>query len=147
MKHLTMFREPSQGGVTLSKLYLGLEFICDVLEDEVREMPGVPVADWKIHGVTAIPHGTYEIEACYSQRFGPQTLTLLNVPGYQYIRIHGGNTSADTEGCLLPGVRLNATTVTQSRANLQKLKDLVLPWLSEGERVQIEIIPATGVQA
>lgn len=91
MIHFTMLREPSQGGATLSKLFLGLDFLCDVLEDEVREIPGKPVSEWKIKGHTAIPAGTYEIEARQSGHFGPDTLTLLDVPGFQYIRIHAGN--------------------------------------------------------
>jgi hypothetical protein len=137
--HFTMFREPSVNGTTLSKLFLGLDFVCDILEDEVREIKGTPVAEWKLHGATAIPEGTYEVDVSYSQRFGPQTLTLMNVPGFLYIRIHGGNTNADTEGCLLPGVRLGEDKVTQSRVTLQKLKDLILPVIGRGEKVTIEI--------
>ena len=142
--HFTMFREPSVGGATLSKLYKGLDFVCDIVEDEVRELPGVPVADWKIHGVTAIPSGGYKVVFENSARFGPNTLTLLDVPGYKYIRIHGGNTSKDTEGCLLPGTRNSSATVKASRIALQKLKALCI---SGGAPITIEIIPAKGVQA
>lgn len=145
--YLTMFREPSVGGATLSKLYHGGEFLCDVLEDEVRELPGVPVADWKIHGVTAIPSGVYTIVAEHSQRFGPNTLTLKDVPGYQYIRVHGGNRAHDTEGCLLPGLRNSSATVGKSQNTLAFLKEYVLKALNAKKLVQIEIIPATGVQA
>lgn len=144
--HLTAFREPSYGGATLSKLFNGFDFICDVLEDEVREIPGRPVAEWKIPGKTAIPAGTYEIDICYSQRFGPQTLTLLNVPGFSAIRIHAGNTDKDTEGCLLVGVRLGKDAITMSRATLLKIKDLILPAIGRGEKVTIEIINA-GAEA
>jgi hypothetical protein len=121
--------------------------LCDIVEDEVRELPGVPVHEWKIKGVTAIPAGVYEITAEHSQRFGPGTLTLHDVPGYEYIRIHGGNTMADTDGCLLPGTRNTECTVANSRAALSYLKNYVTAALDKGERVQIEIIPATGVQA
>lgn len=147
MIHFTMFRETSQGGATMSRLFLGLDYICDVLEDEVREIPGVPVSEWKIKGATAIPAGTYEIILRQSGRFGPDTMTLMNVPGYEYIRIHGGNSSADTEGCLLPGVRNSLVTVDHSRVNLAKLKAIVLPAIKAGQMVELEIIPATGVQA
>ena len=145
--HFTMFREPSRGGATLSKLFLGLDFVCDVLEDEVREVPGAPVSDWKIKGHTAIPAGTYQVVAHQSARFGPDTLTLLDVPGYKYIRIHGGNTIGDTEGCLLPGVRNTPVTVAQSKVSLARIKAVALPALRAGRKVQIEIIPAQGVQA
>lgn len=113
----------------------------------MREVPGVPVSEWKIKGATAIPAGTYEIELRQSARFGPDTMTLLDVPGYQYIRIHAGNTSADTEGCLLPGIRNSLVTVGHSRNNLAKLKAIVVPAIRTGQKVTIEIIPATGVQA
>jgi hypothetical protein len=140
--YLTMFREKSKGNATLSKLFNGLDFICDVLEDEVREIEGVPVAEWKIHGVTAIPHGTYDIVFQDSQRFGPDTITLLNVPGYQYIRGHAGNRSADTEGCLLFGIRNSENTISDSRISLGKVKELLRPYLEAGRTVQIEIIKA-----
>ena len=145
--HLTMFREPSQGGATLSKLFNGLEFVCDVLEDEVRELPGVPVSDWKIHGVTAIPAGIYKISLEMSNRFGPATITLHDVPGYKYIRGHAGNTSADTEGCLLFGERNSTCTVKNSRMALAVVRSLISAALRRGEPVDIEIIPAEGVQA
>ena len=145
--HLTMFREPSVGGATLSKLFHGLEFVCDILEDEVRELPGVPVSEWKIHGVTAIPHSTYKIILERSQRFGADTITLLDVPGYKDIRGHAGNTSADSEGCLLFGTRNSACTVAHSRDALAYVKHMVQAALQRGEHVDIEIIPAQGVQA
>ena len=131
----------------MSRLFLGLDFLCDVLEDEVREIPGVPVSEWKIKEHTAIPSGTYEIALRQSGRFGPDTMTLLDVPGFQYIRIHGGNTIGDTEGCLLPGMRNSLVTVGQSRVNLERLKAVVVPAIRAGQKVTIEIIPASGEQA
>lgn len=140
--HITQFRERSKGGATLSKAFCGEAFICDILEDEVREQLGVPVADWKIHGVTAIPSGTYEVTTQQSMRFGPATLTLLDVEGFEYIRIHGGNTVANTEGCLLPGIRNSETTVRASQFALAALRALILPALQHGETVTWEILPA-----
>lgn len=137
--HFTMFREPSKGGATLSKLFLGLTEICDVLEDEMREVPGMDVSLWKQHGKTAIPAGLYKIVLENSSRFGPETLTVKDVPGFQYIRIHGGNTQFDTEGCLLPGTRNTETTVAGSQVALKALRALILPALKAGEEVLIEI--------
>jgi len=134
-----MQRGQSKHGVTLSRVMLDGTFVCDVLEDEVREVPGQPVESWKVHGKTAIPAGTYEIAAEDSPRFGPDTLTLRNVPGFKYIRIHAGNAAEDTEGCLLPGLRMNETRVASSRAALARLRELVLPALQKGEHVSIEI--------
>ena len=137
--HLTMFREPSVGGATLSKLFLGLIEICDVLEDEMREVPGMDVSLWKQHGKTAIPAGLYKITLENSSRFGPDTLTVKDVPGFQYIRIHGGNTQFDTEGCLLPGTRNSEKTVAGSQVALKALRAIVIPALQAGVDVLIEI--------
>lgn len=141
---LTLIREMPRYGATLSRLFNGSDFICDVLEDEVRELPGVPVAKWKIPGKTAIPAGAYKVEARHSPRFGPQTLTLLDVPGYEFIRIHAGNTDEDTEGCLLVGVRAGKNTITLSRATLLRVKDLILPALRAGRTVILEILNPEG---
>lgn len=90
---------------TSGQLYIDGVYFCFTLEDRVREETGVPVAKWKVFGTTAIPTGKYDVTFENSKRFGPQTLTINKVPGFDSIRIHGGNTAADTEGCLIVGYR------------------------------------------
>lgn len=68
--------------------------VCYTLEDVVRSGPKVP-------GETAIPAGTYPLLITYSNRFKRLLPLVDNVPGFAGIRMHGGNTSANTEGCLL----------------------------------------------
>jgi hypothetical protein len=136
---LLLQREPSINEATLGKLYIDGTFLCDVLEDEIREIHGVAVAEWKVHSKTAIPAGTYQIIAENSPRFGTNTLTLIGVAGYQYIRIHAGNTVDHTEGCLLPGTRNSNCTVSNSRMMLAALRAKVLPVLNAGEVVTIQI--------
>jgi hypothetical protein len=63
-----------------------------VLEDEVRVGP-------KVDGQTAIPPGRYRVVLTFSGRFQKKMPELLNVPGFTSIRLHGGNTAADTLGC------------------------------------------------
>jgi hypothetical protein len=82
-------------------------FFCFTLEDKVREIDGVPVEKWKIKGETAIPKGVYELVLEDSPKFGPETPTLKNVPGFTGVRIHSGNTAADTAGCIIVGFRLD----------------------------------------
>lgn len=89
---------------TIGDLLIGGAHICWVCEDRVREVEGVPVEQWKVKGQTAIPMGTYQIKRTWSNRFNATMPQLMDVPGFEGIRIHPGNTAADTEGCLLPGL-------------------------------------------
>jgi len=139
MPRLLLQREPSTSEATLGKLYDRNKFICDVVEDVVREKAGIPVSEWKVHGKTAIPSGTYEVILQDSPRFGPECLTLRGVDGYKYIRIHAGNTAADTEGCLITGERDSASTVKNSRISLAALRTRIVPDIRAGEVVLIEI--------
>lgn len=78
---------------TAGQLSINNQFFCWTLEDLER--------DKKIPGETAIPKGRYEIVLNMSNRFKTYMPLLLNVPGFEGIRIHTGNTKADTEGCIL----------------------------------------------
>ena len=144
---LTLQRKPSQGGATLGLLYIDGVFACHTCEDEVREVEGEPVATWKIKGQTAIPAGTYRVTLEPSARFGPDTLTIHNVPGFEYIRMHAGNTAADTEGCPLLGNAITATGIVggTSRPAVEFVKGMVRHSLAHGNEVTIDISNARAV--
>lgn len=89
---------------TAGRLYADGNFICHTLEDEVREIDGRPVSEWKVQGRTAIPRGRYRVILTRSPRFKRILPELLNVPGYTGIRVHRGNTADHTEGCILVGM-------------------------------------------
>jgi uncharacterized protein DUF5675 len=99
---------------TIGQLMIGARFQCYTLEDAVREGPKIP-------GQTAIPFGRYQIVLTPSQRFGRVLPLLLDVPHFTGIRIHAGNTAADTEGCILVGAERTADTVLNSRVALEDL--------------------------
>lgn len=88
---------------TISNVYVDNIFECFFCEDKVREVEGVPVSEWKIPKETAIPRGTYNVVITYSNRFKRMLPELQNVEGFTGVRIHSGNTEADTEGCFLTG--------------------------------------------
>ncbi len=116
--------------------------LCYVLEDAVREIDRRPVAEWKIHGKTAIPAGDYQITLENSPRFGPDTLTVNGVPGFVGVRMHAGNTEADTEGCPLLGMEVTPTGIMggTSRPAVSLVKVLVQQAIREGETVWMRVV-------
>lgn len=126
--------------VTIGQLVVDGAFECWVLEDPVREVPGQPVASWKVPGQTAIPYGAYQIDITPSTRFKVDLPLLLNVPGYSGVRIHPGNTTANTEGCLLPGVVRMAKSVGKSRLAHDALFAKIRQAKRRGEPISIEIV-------
>jgi hypothetical protein len=95
--NLTLIRKIFTNTSTIGELYIDSVFECFTLEDVVRPH-GI-----KIPGATAIPYGSYEVIIDYSKRFARNMPHLLDVPMFEGIRIHSGNTSSDTEGCILLG--------------------------------------------
>lgn len=127
---LRLIREPTDQGTTLGSLYLDNRWVCWTLEDALREVSGQPVSAWKVPGETAIPAGTYPVRVTHSQRFQRRLPAVLNVPGFTGIRIHAGNTIADTSGCILVGFRrAQAAAIEQSRVALTYLcEQLDMGW-------------------
>lgn len=93
---------------TIGRLYLNGEYFCDTLEDTLRA-PGV-----KIPGQTAIPAGTYSVVLNCSPKFNRLLPRLLDVPGFDGILMHRGNTHRDTAGCILVGKNTAVGMVTDS---------------------------------
>lgn len=118
---------------TIGKLSIDGKYECDTLEDKVRE-DGV-----KIFGETAIPSGKYEIVITYSQRFKIDLPLLLNVPNFEGIRIHPGNTDADTHGCILVGKNKIKGKVVESQVTFKALFAKIRKALDNGDKVFITI--------
>lgn len=119
--------------------------LCYTLEDEVREQAGQPVAAWKIKGATAIPQGRYRVSLEHSPRFGPDTLTVHGVPGFVGVRMHAGNTEADTEGCPLLGMEVDPHGIVggTSRPAVALIKHLVATAYRGGDTVYLDVVNAT----
>lgn len=138
---LTLKRIALRPTYTIGKLYIDDAYFCDTLEDAVRDTNKSGKFDngeQKIKGKTAIPYGTYEIKWTYSPRFKKYTPQLMNVPSFEGIRIHSGNSSDHTEGCLLLGENKQVGKVLNSRATINKFYPIIKEACSNG-KVTIEI--------
>lgn len=138
---LTLKRIALRQTYTIGKLYIDDVYFCDTIEDTVRDLNKNGKFDnveKKVHSKTAIPYGIYEIKWTYSPRFKKYTPQLMNVPSFEGIRIHAGNTSADTEGCLILGENKQVGKVLNSRATINKFYPIIKKACSKG-KVTIEI--------
>lgn len=138
---LTLKRIALRPTYTIGKLYIDDVYFCDTIEDTVRDLNKNGKFDngeKKVHSKTAIPYGTYEIKWTYSPRFKKYTPQLMNVPSFEGIRIHAGNTSADTEGCLILGKNKQVEKVLNSRDTINKFYPIIKEACSNG-KVTIEI--------
>ena len=129
-------REIYTGKSTVGRLFLNGEFECFTLEDCQRPQGG------KVAGATCIPAGSYSLVINRSLRFRRLLPQLLEVPGFEGIRIHPGNTDADTEGCILVGQTRSEDFVGSSRAAFQKLFRKLQAARAAGAEVRVTVIDA-----
>ena len=132
--------------LTLNRIFLGTVatigelwgndlHLCDTLEDRVR-----PEGE-KVYGKTAIPEGTYEVKLTYSPRFKKILPEILNVPNFSGIRIHKGNQSSKTEGCVLVGTwdGKKEDWISDSKIAFNKLMSLLQEATDKKEPITITI--------
>ena len=140
---ITLDRAWKRKGYTISRLYINGELFCNALEDEDRglrqDMTINEIKKRKVYGATAIPSGSYECVNTYSNRFQKNLPLLKDVPGFDGIRIHSGNTANDTEGCILPGRNTQKGMVTESRVWTEKLIKLMKAAWDRKETVTVMI--------
>lgn len=146
---LTLFRNSLTNESALGTLSIKEgneeEFLCYTLEDRVREVPHESVKNWKVPGQTAIPRGRYRVLKTMSHRFKRYTLHIMDVPGFAGIRIHAGNTAADTEGCVLVGMGMadrssnGSQAITRSRDAVAMLEARLFPLLDDHQPVIIVV--------
>ena len=114
---------------TIGKLYIDNVYFCDTIEDKDRglnqNMPINDIKKKKVYGETAIPTGTYSLIIDYSNRFKRRMAHILNVPGYEGIRIHTGNTAKDSLGCIIVGKNKVVGKVVESKITYDKLFPLL----------------------
>lgn len=113
---------------TIGELYINGVFQCYTLEDKEREV--------KIKNETAIPKGTYKVIINRSNRFKIDLPLLLNVPNFEGVRIHTGNSNHDTEGCILVGQTRSTDFIGNSRKAFKNLFDK----MKLATNIEIEIL-------
>jgi hypothetical protein len=132
--NLKLVRKTFTEESTIGELSVNGKFECFTLEDKVRAV--------KIHGKTAIPAGIYEVVITFSDRFRKPLPLFLNVPNFAGIRIHSGNTAADTEGCILVGTSKGKNFVGGSRVAFNALFPKLQKALTR-EKIFIEVVGGT----
>jgi hypothetical protein len=131
---------------TISKLYIDGKYYCDTIEDTVRDLPlECPYTsrgqscrcNEKVYSETAIPAGTYKVIVTMSNKFGRELPLLVDVPHFLGIRIHRGNTSKDSSGCIIVGEnKVKGTVINSTKYEIditKKIKEAI----ANGENVEI----------
>jgi hypothetical protein len=125
-------------------LYIDGQLICFTLEDEKRVV--------KVKSETRIPAGIYEITLRtvgglhnkYANNFASHKgmLWLRNVPGFEFIYIHIGNTDDDTAGCILVGLSLSIgnNMISSSRPAYHLVYKAIIQAIEKNERVFIQVV-------
>lgn len=129
---------------TIGSIDINGAYFCDTLEDKNRDLnydgdlndPG----EDKIFSETAIPFGVYVIELRMSPRFKRELPRLLNVPGFDGVLIHRGNTANDTSGCILVGEnKVKGKVINSSKYEIELVKQ-IKEAIKNNEEVKIEIV-------
>lgn len=140
---LKVVREIFSKTATTGKFYVDGKFECFTLEDKERglkqSMSLEEIKAIKVYGKTAIPVGRYQVTTSESGLFKRVMPLLLKVPGYEYIRIHPGNSDKDTLGCILLGEARSVDWVSNSRVAFNKFYPKLEAALKRGEKVFITI--------
>ena len=152
-KNLEVLRYSSGADSTLGLLFLndtsGREFLAYTLEDEFREN--------KVSAETRIPEGTYNVTfravggfhnrylAKFGADFHKEMLHVQDVPGFEYILIHTGNTDDHTMGCLLVAdtSQQNITKdgfIGASVSAYKRIYPSLAQWLADGNKLTITYI-------
>lgn len=124
---------------TIGKLYIDGKYFSDTLEDTDRNLTNTMSKDEivkvKVYGKTAIPTGTYVVDMnTVSPKFGKRSWAqpyegkvprLQDVPGYEGVLIHPGNTADDTSGCILVGRNKVKGQVVESQDTFHSLMNIL----------------------
>lgn len=140
---IKLIRKYYQAKYTIGRLYVNNRFFSDCLEPpslhltERSALGTILIAKYK--GYRAIPTGRYRILITRSRRFGRWLPLLMNVKGFEGIRIHPGNKPEDTRGCILLGFNRRKGYVLDSTRCVLTLVKMMTEAIAKGEKVFVTI--------
>ena len=135
--NLRLEREYYNENFTLGRLYVDDVYECDTLEPRWRDYAG---GDKKVKGESAIPEGRYKMFMRSNGRHHFTVPQLMDVPMFNAIQIHPGNTFKDTQGCILVGINHKNLRVCDSVATFSKLFYKLEKAVKLGKQMWIEIV-------
>lgn len=138
---------------TIGRLLIDGEYFCDTVEDRDRglnaSLPLERLKEMKVYGQTAIPTGVYKVDMdtvsakfrsrSWAKPFDGKLPRLLNVPAYDGVLIHVGNTAEDSLGCILVGRNKEVGKVLQSTDTFKSLMSVLLKAHADGESIYIQV--------
>lgn len=150
---LNLNRISKKSTYTVGKLSINGTYFCDTMEDADRGLnqftPISIIQKTKVQSQTAIPTGLYQITLDQvSPRLSKKEMyksisgklpRLLNVPGFDGILIHVGNTDKDSSGCILVGFNKVKGQVINSKDTFFKLYTKLKEASDKGEQITIKI--------
>ena len=154
---LTLKRIALRSEYTIGKLYVDGEYVCDAIEDTVRDLDKdgkFANGEVKIPGKTAIPYGRYEVtmkvrspkysnftKYSWAKKYDGYLPRLLNVPHFEGVLIHVGNSALDSEACVLVGENKVVGKVINSVNTFRRLMDdYLVPAKKRNERIFMVIV-------
>lgn len=151
---LLLERKFKKSEYTIGRLYIDGKFFCNTMEDTDRGLTQTTPLDEirriKVYSRTAIPTGYYKItldivSPKYSKKQQYKAIDgklprLLDVPGFEGILIHIGNTASDSAGCILVGHNKVRGQVVNSTSTFNELYSLLLDRKRKGEEIFIKIV-------
>lgn len=133
---LSIVRDDFHPERTFGKFFVDGKYLGEILEDTDRHLEDGGDKDY---GNTAIPRGLYKVTVTFSNRFKRPMPYVHDVPGFSGVRIHGGNTEADTLGCPLLGNIRTATGIKNCQGANERLMNLLEVAEDNGEEVWLEV--------
>ena len=139
---LKLIRDTFTENTTIGKLYVDGVYFCETLEDKDRgldqKLSTAINTALKVYGETCIPYGIYNVIVTPSVRLKRILPLLINVEGFQGIRLHKGNSKKDTLGCIILGTTRGKDAVYQSTVQELRLVELI----KDKKDITIEIVKA-----